>query len=83
MEAGLAGAAGSFVERGFEALDRKRYSLAATVSEKDAIYRLRYRAYHNEEWIDPNDSGRLNDSFDDQPNSFLFGIAIFGPRRVC
>lgn len=78
--------ASGFVQRGFETLERTTYSLATTSSEKEELYRLRYRAYLNEEWIDPNDSGRLNDAFDDQPNSYLFGLrydhALVGSIRI-
>lgn len=60
--------------------------MAETSSEKEEIYRLRYRAYSNEGWIEPNDTGRLTDAYDDQPNSFTFGLKhdglLVGSLRV-
>ena len=86
MEGSIARSEGGFVARGFEALERTNYHLAETSSEKEEIYRLRYRAYSNEGWIEPNDTGRLTDAYDDQPNSFTFGLKhdglLVGSLRV-
>lgn len=65
-------------DRKTELLDQIEYRLAETKEEKDEIYRLRYRAYLNEGAIAPNRDRRLTDSFDDQPNSWIFGIHIDG-----
>jgi hypothetical protein len=65
-------------ERGIELLDRIDYRLAETKREKDAIYRLRYRAYLNEGAIEPNREAKITDRFDDLPNSWTFGIHLDG-----
>lgn len=54
------------------------YRLAETEQDKDAIYRLRYRAYLREGAILPSETERVTDRFDDLPNSFVFGIYVRG-----
>lgn len=61
-----------------ELLSRVEYRRARTEAEKEAIYRLRYRAYLHEGAIAPNDDGRLTDRFDDAPNSWIFGVFVDG-----
>lgn len=65
-------------ERGIELLDRVDYQLAETEAEKDAIYRLRYRAYLREGAIAPNADQKISDRFDDLPNSWIFGVHLDG-----
>jgi len=65
-------------ERRVELLDRVDYRLAETEQDRDAIYRLRYRAYLNEGAIEPNDSHKVTDKFDDLPNSWIFGVYYEG-----
>ncbi|MCO5130682.1 MAG: hypothetical protein M9932_08945 [Xanthobacteraceae bacterium] len=65
-------------ERGIELLDRVDYQLAETEAEKDAIYRLRYRAYLREGAIAPNPDHKISDRFDDLPNSWIFGVHLDG-----
>jgi hypothetical protein len=65
-------------ERGIELLDQVDYRLAVTEEEKDAIYRLRYRAYLNEGAIEPHRDRKVTDRFDDQPNSWIFGVYFDG-----
>ena len=65
-------------ERGIELLDQVDYRLAETEAEKDAIYRLRYRAYLNEGAIEPNRDQRVTDRFDEMPNSWIFGVYFDG-----
>jgi len=62
--------------RQFSLLDRVDYRLAETDAERDAIYRLRYRAYLNEGAIEPNSAGRVTDRFDEMPNSWLIGVFL-------
>ena len=50
-------------ERGIELLDRVDYRLAETEADKEAIYRLRYRAYLNEGAIEPNSERMVTDRF--------------------
>ncbi len=61
-----------------ELLSRVEYRVARTEAEKEAIYRLRYRAYLHESAIAPRSDQRLTDRFDDAPNSWIFGIFIDG-----
>lgn len=65
-------------ERGVELLDQVDYRLAVTEEDKDAIYRLRYRAYLNEGAIEPNRDRKVTDRFDDLPNSWIFGVYFDG-----
>ena len=46
---------------GIELLNRIDYRLAETEADKDAIYRLRYRAYLNEAAIEPNPHQKVTD----------------------
>src|SRR5262249_10965274 len=54
------------------------YRLIESESDKEDIYRLRYRAYLNEGAIEPRSDLRLTDRFDDAPNSWIFGIYFDG-----
>lgn len=65
-------------ERGIELLDQVDYRLADTEAEKDAIYRLRYRAYLNEGAIEAHRDRKVTDRFDDMPNSWTFGVYFDG-----
>jgi N-acyl amino acid synthase FeeM len=69
---------GRFLARGGELLDLIDYRLAETEADKEAIYRLRYRAYLHEGAIEPRSDRRLTDRFDDAPNSWIFGIYVEG-----
>lgn len=62
------------IERGTELLQQVRYRLAESDEDKEAIYRLRYRAYLNEGAIEPNPDQRTTDRFDDLPNTWIFGV---------
>jgi N-acyl amino acid synthase FeeM len=65
-------------DRGIEVLDDVDYRLAETDEDKDAIYRLRYRAYLNEGAIEPNRDRRTSDRFDEMPSTWIFGVYIEG-----
>jgi N-acyl-L-homoserine lactone synthetase len=54
------------------------YRLAETEADKEAIYRLRYRAYLNEGAIEPNSERMVTDRFDEMKNSWVFGVYIDG-----
>jgi hypothetical protein len=54
------------------------YRLMETEAEKEEIFQLRYRAYLHEGAILPRPDHRLTDRFDDQPNSWIFGIYAEG-----
>lgn len=62
--------------RGHDLLDRVDYRLAETETDREAIYRLRYRAYLHEGAIEPRGDQRLTDKFDQLPNSWIFGIYV-------
>jgi hypothetical protein len=62
-------------------LDRVDYRLATSDIEKEAIYRLRYRAYLKEGTIAPNRDEMVKDRFDDLSNSWIFGIYLDGVLR--
>lgn len=64
--------------RGMEVLEQVDYRLAETEEDKEAIYRLRYRAYLNEGAIEPNRDQRTTDRFDDMPGTWIFGVYIDG-----
>ena len=66
------------IERSIELLDRVDYRLAETEAEKEAIYRLRYRAYMTRAPSSRAPIERLTDRFDDLPNSWIFGVYIDG-----
>lgn len=59
-------------------LTRVEYRRAMTEGEREAIYRLRYDANLRERAIDPNDTERLADRFDDVANVANFGVFIDG-----
>jgi N-acyl-L-homoserine lactone synthetase len=61
-----------------ELLDRVDYRLVETEADRQAIYRMRYRAYLKEGTIEPNRSGTITDRYDDQPNSWIFGVYLDG-----
>jgi N-acyl-L-homoserine lactone synthetase len=64
--------------RQFALLDRADCRLAETSEDKEAIYRLRYRAYLKEGAIEPKASQRVTDRFDDMPNTWIFGVYLEG-----
>ena len=59
-------------------LKRVEYRRAMTESGREAIFRLRYDANLRERAIDPNESERLADRFDEAPNVANFGVFIDG-----
>lgn len=59
-------------------LDQVDYRLAQTAEEKEAIYRLRYRAYLREGAIQPSAEQRVVDQFEDAPNAWTFGVYFHG-----
>lgn len=75
----LAGQAqGGFSERLVSRLDDVEFRRANDNEDREAICRLRYRAYLEEGIIPTSASERLTDRFDDAPNSFLFGLYVEG-----
>ncbi|ETR78406.1 hypothetical protein X566_12635 [Afipia sp. P52-10] len=68
----------SLADRGTELLSRVEYRLMQSAEEREQIYRLRYRAYLQEGAIAPNASERIEDKFDNLPNSWIFGLHVEG-----
>jgi hypothetical protein len=65
-------------DKGELALARVEYRRAVSDEDREAIYRLRYRAYLQEGAIEPNPSQMTYDAFDDAPNTWIFGIHVDG-----
>ena len=75
----MGAAAVAFVsDRAQDLLEHVNYRLADTPTEKDAIYRLRYKAYLREGAILPSETGRVTDAYDDLPNNYTFGVYVQG-----
>lgn len=70
--------AGGLVERVASLVERADYRLADTPAEREAIFRLRYRAYLQEGAIAPNSAELFSDAFDSSPNAFTFGVYVGG-----
>jgi N-acyl-L-homoserine lactone synthetase len=68
----------NFVDRVTNLLERLDYRRADTAEEKDAIFRLRYDAYLREGAITPNFTKKFADTYDDQPNAWIFGLYLDG-----
>ena len=54
------------------------YRLAETPEEKEAIYRLRYRAYLREGAVKESPEQRVVDQYEDLPNAWTFGVYLHG-----
>ena len=59
-------------------LDRIDCRRADTSEQREAIFRLRYRAYMREGAISQNSFGTFSDPYDEKGNGFLFGLYIDG-----
>jgi hypothetical protein len=66
------------MKRSMSLLERVDYRVTQTAAEKEEIYKLRYRAYLREGMVKESAEGRITDQFDDLPNSWTFGVSIFG-----
>ena len=64
--------------RSSDLLDQVDYRLAQTPEEKEEIYNLRYRAYLREGAVKESPAQRVTDQYDDLPNSWTFGVHLFG-----
>jgi hypothetical protein len=51
---------------------------ADSVEEREAVFRLRYRAYLREGAISANDTGRFTDADDEADNAYIFGFYVDG-----
>jgi hypothetical protein len=77
MKSGAEPRTSSFV-RGAGLFDRVDYRLMETPEDRDSIYRMRYRSYLHGAFISPSESQRVTDSYDDAPNTWIFGIYVDG-----
>lgn len=68
----------SLVDRVMQLLNRVDYRRIETAEEKDAVFRLRYRAYRREGAIQPNPSEKFADSLDSSANVWIFGVFLDG-----
>lgn len=59
-------------------LDKIDCKLADLSEQREAIFRLRYRAYLREGAISQNSCGTFSDPYDEKGNGFLFGLYIDG-----
>ncbi len=64
--------------RGLALLARTEYRPVETAEERDAVYRLRYRAYTHAGLMEPNGSGRVSDRYDDAPNAWILAVHVDG-----
>jgi len=70
--------ASSLADRVSQLIDKIDCRLAETGEEREAIFRLRYRAYMGEGAILQNSSGTFSDDYDERGTGFLFGFYIEG-----
>ena len=71
-----AGAGNSFFDRIARLSDRIDYRIADTDELREAIFRLRYKAYVRDGTILPSASGIILDRYDETGNCYLFGLYI-------
>src|SRR3954453_8482775 len=64
--------------RGAALFDRIDYRLIETPEDRDNLYVMRYRAYLHAGLIEPSESRRVTDRFDDAPNTWNFGVYVDG-----
>ena len=70
--------AASPADRSADIFSRVDYRLVRSAEDREAVYRLRYRAYLQEGAIEPNQSRLTYDAFDDAPNTWIFGVYFDG-----
>jgi len=71
-----AGSANSFSDSVLRLLDRIDCRHADSDEEREAIFRLRYRAYLRDGSIFPNAAESFSDPYDETDNVYLFGLYI-------
>ncbi|MFI5012105.1 MAG: hypothetical protein ACHQAY_07140 [Hyphomicrobiales bacterium] len=74
----MVGPQSNFVDRILAMLGRVEYRLATTTEQRDAIFRMRYDCYLREGAIDPNETLRYTDQYDNAPNALLLGVFVDG-----
>ena len=68
----------SLTDRVQQLLERTEYRRAETDADREAIFRLRYRAYLREGAIEPNFGRRFSDSHDDDDNAWIIAAYVDG-----
>lgn len=68
----------SFSDRLAELAAKIEFKRADTSEEREAIFRLRYKAYLREGAISPNGAARFADDDDEADNAYLMGLYIDG-----
>lgn len=66
------------IDRVTALVERADYRLADNSAEREAVFRLRYKAYLQEGAITPNSSELYSDALDNSPNAHIFGVYIDG-----
>src|SRR5579863_3726267 len=69
---------GSFADRLARLLGRTESRRADCAEAREAVFRLRYRAYLREGAIDPNPAGTFTDPYDQTGNVYIFGLHVDG-----
>jgi hypothetical protein len=59
-------------------LERIAYRHISASDQRDALFRMRYRAYLEAGLIDPSADGRVFDHYEDAPDTWTFGIDLDG-----
>lgn len=70
--------ASAFSRNVAQILERIEYRRCETGEDLEDIYRLRYHSYLGAGMIKPDASRRIQDEFDDAPNSYRFGVYYEG-----
>jgi hypothetical protein len=78
MGVAVARDARSFASRLEDVLNDIEYAEAASETEREEIFRLRYESYLAEGAIDPNPEHRFSDDYDKLDNCWIFGIKLAG-----
>jgi hypothetical protein len=76
--ASLASEPRSRSDRLYDLLDKSDYRVIAGDEDREAVFRLRYEAYLQEEAIRPNFARQLSDHYDDLDNTTIFGLFVDG-----
>ncbi len=64
--------------QGVALLERTEYRLVETAEDRDAVYRLRYRAYLDSGLIEPSAAERVCDRYDEASNARIFAVHVDG-----
>ena len=72
------GGSSAFVKNVMSILERVEYRFCESGEDLEAIYRLRYEAYHKAGMIPADASKMVYDRFDELPNSYCYGVFYDG-----